>query len=117
MNLKTAKDLASELGVTRESIYGAAKRDGRVQGYEIIKVGRKYAAINRLADIRQGRPTISERRKLPGRPVEHAGTCAVCGGVLSPRRTVRINKYDHCMSCNRRAFVDQCYETRKKLGI
>lgn len=43
--------------------------------------------------------------------------CVVCEARLTPRRTVRINGYEHCVPCNRRAFVDFCVATRKALGV
>lgn len=57
-------------------------------------------------------------RQLPTKPVL-TGTrqCVVCEARLTPRRTVRINGYEHCVPCNRRAFVDFCVATRKALGV
>lgn len=113
-----AAELSTMLGFSRDYLYRQWPTSNvqRIKGHIIERLGVHQGSIRfRVLDKM---PDKAKTRALPKPKFEATvRECAVCGGALSPRRTVRINGYDHCAACNRRAFVDGCQETRKKLGI
>lgn len=117
-NGHTAAELSSMLGFSRDYLYRPwpTSHVQRIKGHIIERLGVHQGSIRfRVLDKM---PDKAKTRALPQPKFEASvRECAVCACALTPRRTVRINGYEHCVPCNRRAFVDGCYETRKKLGI
>jgi hypothetical protein len=82
-----------------------------IKGYQVERTGKGSAVFYRLSGI------VAE---VKPEPVDHAyprGQCCSCGAALTPRRAVRLNGLEHCVSCNRAAFIDGCSDTRRRIGI
>jgi hypothetical protein len=82
-----------------------------IKGYQVERTGKGSAVFYRLSGI------VAE---VKPEPVDHAyprGQCCSCGAALTPRRAVRLNGLEHCVPCNRAAFIDGCSDTRRRIGI
>lgn len=115
----TSKEFAELFGIQTSATPFKGKKDGEkfeYRGYIVWRVRREGLTWYEYhATPKKGGSKHSPRRR--SKPVSPTDVCQICSADLPRRRRVTVNNVTHCITCNRLAFVDHDYMTRKALGI
>ena len=104
-------DIVDETGIHRNAFSPSSFKGGTMTRYGWVIERHREPEQSRYCYriVTRGGRVEEEEAKGP--------VCCSCGVGLTPRRAVKLAGLEHCVSCNRAAFIDGCQDTRRRIGI